>query len=114
MVNAYLEPSLGLGTIRPYYGGGVGLARFRARGVNAFGLPIVVPQASLGPVTGSKTGFAYQAMAGLSGPVSDHVTASFGYRYFGTPSGADRRQRAGPRTAHARHRSGVALRLLTQ
>jgi opacity protein-like surface antigen len=86
MGNLYLEPSLGLGAIRPYFGGGVGVSRFRARGVGAVGLPVSALPLSLGTVSGSKTVFAYQAMAGLSGPVTDRVTASFGYRYFATPS----------------------------
>lgn len=86
MANLYLEPSLGLGAVRPYFGGGVGVSRFRARDVGAVGLPVSALSLSLGTVSGSKTVFAYQAMAGLSGPVSDHVTASFGYRYFATPS----------------------------
>ncbi|MBB5717047.1 opacity protein-like surface antigen [Sphingomonas aerophila] len=86
MANLYLEPSLGLGAIRPYLGGGVGVSRFRARDVGAVGLPVSALPLSIGTVSGSKTVFAYQAMAGLSGPVTDHVTASFGYRYFATPS----------------------------
>ncbi len=85
MVNAYFEPSFGLGSIRPYFGGGIGVSRFRARGVSAIGLPIIAPQTSLGSITGSKTVLAYQGMAGLSGPVTGNVTASFGYRYFATP-----------------------------
>lgn len=88
MGNLYLEPSFGLGSVRPYLGGGAGVSRFRARDVGAVGLPVLAPQTSIGTVSGSKTGFAYQAMAGLSGPVSDHLIASFGYRYFATP-GAD-------------------------
>ena len=86
MGNLYLEPSLGLGAVRPYLGGGVGVSRFRARDVGAVGLPVSALPLSLGTVSGSKTVFAYQAMAGLSGPVTDRVTASFGYRYFATPS----------------------------
>jgi len=86
MGNLYLEPSLGLGAVRPYLGGGAGVSRFRARDVGAVGLPVSALPLSLGTVSGSKTVFAYQAMAGLSGPVTDRVTASFGYRYFATPS----------------------------
>ncbi|MEG3166560.1 outer membrane beta-barrel protein [Sphingomonas sp. PB2P19] len=86
MGNLYLEPSLGLRSVRPYFGGGVGVSRFKARDVGAVGLPTGGPQTSLGTISGSKTVFAYQAMAGLSGPVTEHVTASFGYRYFATPS----------------------------
>ncbi|MGI3904194.1 MAG: outer membrane protein [Janthinobacterium lividum] len=85
MGNLYLEPSLGLGSIRPYFGGGVGVSRFRAHDVSAAGLPTLGTQTSIGTVSGSKTGFAYQGMAGLSGPVSGHLIASFGYRYFATP-----------------------------
>jgi opacity protein-like surface antigen len=88
MGNLYLEPSFGLDSVRPYLGGGLGVSRFRARDVGAVGIPVVGPQVSIGTVSGSKMVFAYQAMAGLSGPVSDRVTASFGYRYFATP-GAD-------------------------
>jgi opacity protein-like surface antigen len=86
MGNLYLEPSLGLGSVRPYVGGGVGVSRFRAREVGAGSLVGSGTSPSLGTFSGSKTVFAYQAMAGLSGPVTDHVTASFGYRYFATPS----------------------------
>jgi len=85
MGNLYLEPSFGLGSLRPYIGGGAGLSRFRARNVGAVGLPVGGPQTSIGTISGSKTVFAYQAMAGLSGPVSKNVIASFGYRYFATP-----------------------------
>lgn len=85
MGNLYLEPSFGLGSVRPYFGGGAGVSRFRARDVGAIGLPVPGPQTSIGSLSGSKTGFAYQGMAGLSGPVSDRLIASFGYRYFATP-----------------------------
>lgn len=85
MGNLYLEPSFGLGSVRPYLGGGVGVSRFRARDVGAVGLPVGGPQTSIGTVSGSKTGFAYQGMAGLSGPVNNRLIASFGYRYFATP-----------------------------
>lgn len=85
MGNLYLEPSFGLGSVRPYFGGGVGVSRFRARDIGAVGLPVGGPQTSIGTVSGGKTGFAYQGMAGLSGPVNDHLIASFGYRYFATP-----------------------------
>lgn len=88
MGNLYLEPSFGFGSVRPYFGGGAGVSRFRARDVGAVGVPILPPQTSIGSATGSKTGFAYQGMAGLSGPVAGHLIASFGYRYFATP-GAD-------------------------
>jgi len=86
MGNLYLEPAIGLGTVRPYLGGGVGVSRFRAREVGAGSLGGSGSLPGLGTFSGSKTVFAYQAMAGLSGPVTDHVTASFGYRYFATPS----------------------------
>jgi opacity protein-like surface antigen len=86
MGNLYLEPSFGLGSVRPYFGGGAGVSRFRARDVGAIGLPALGPQTSIGSLSGSETGFAYQGMAGLSGPVSDRLIASFGYRYFATPS----------------------------
>lgn len=88
MGNLYLEPALGVGTVKPYLGGGVGVSRFRASDVGVVSLPGSGSLSSLGTFSGSKTVFAYQAMAGLSGPVSDHVTASFGYRYFATPSGS--------------------------
>lgn len=85
MANLYLEPSFGLGSVRPYFGGGAGVSRFRARDVGAVGLPAGALPASIGTVSGTKAVFAYQGMAGLSGPVNDRLTASFGYRYFATP-----------------------------
>lgn len=85
MGNLYIEPSFGLGSLRPYIGGGAGISRFQARNVGAVGLPLGGPQTSIGNISGRKTGFAYQGMAGLSGPVSRNLIASFGYRYFATP-----------------------------
>lgn len=85
MGNLYIEPSFGLGSLRPYFGGGAGISRFDARNVGAVGLPLGGPQTSIGTVSARKTGFAYQGMAGLSGPVSRNLIASFGYRYFATP-----------------------------
>lgn len=79
MANIYFNPALELGPVRPYIGGGVGVSRFRARDVEAVGVPGVPP------LSGTETGFAWQLMAGVGLPLSDQTTLSAGYRYFATP-----------------------------
>jgi opacity protein-like surface antigen len=85
MANAYFDPAFSLGALKPYVGGGIGVARFRARNVSAVGLPAGLPVTSIGPLSGNKTGFAYQAMAGVGLAVGSSSTVTLGYRYFATP-----------------------------
>lgn len=85
MVNAYFDPALDLGPITPYVGGGVGIARFRASDVAGVGLPFGGPVTSFGPVSGSRTGFAWQLMAGVGIALSETSALTVGYRYFATP-----------------------------
>lgn len=85
MVNAYFDPALNLGPIKPYVGGGVGIARFRASEVAGVGLPFGGPVTSFGPVSGSRTGFAWQLMAGVGVALSETSALTVGYRYFATP-----------------------------
>ncbi len=85
MANAYIDPAFHFGPLKPYVGGGIGISRFRARGVSAVGLPYLGPVTSFGPVSGSRTGFAYQLMAGVGVALAPHTTATLGYRYFATP-----------------------------
>ena len=79
MANIYFDPALELGPVKPYIGGGVGISRFRARDVEAVGIP------GASPVSGSETGFAWQLMAGVGLAVSEQATVTAGYRYFATP-----------------------------
>lgn len=80
IANIYFDPSLKLGPVKPYIGGGVGVSRFRARNVEAVGVP------GASPVSGSETGFAWQLMAGVGLAVSEQATVTAGYRYFATPN----------------------------
>lgn len=86
MANLFIDPAFRLGPLQPYLGGGVGVARFRARDVSAIGLPILPPVTSIGSISGSATGFAYQAMAGVGIATGDKGAITVGYRYYATPS----------------------------
>lgn len=60
-------------SIQGFVGGGVGVARVKARyGLNRFG----------NFIDDSDTRFAYQGIAGIRAPLSDHVDASVKYRFF--------------------------------
>lgn len=85
MVNAYFDPAFHFGPIKPYVGAGVGVTRFRARSISATGIPFIGPVTDIGPVTASRTGVSYQAMAGFGVALAPHTTATLGYRYFATP-----------------------------
>jgi opacity protein-like surface antigen len=85
MANAYFDPAFNVGPLQPYVGGGIGLARFRASDVSAVGLPFGGPVTGIGPVSGSRTGFAWQLMAGLGIEVAEQARLTVGYRYFATP-----------------------------
>ena len=59
--------------IQGFVGGGVGVARVKAKyGLNRFG----------NFLDDSDTGFAYQGIAGIRAPLSDHVDVSVKYRFF--------------------------------
>lgn len=85
MANLYFDPAFSLGPFKPYIGGGAGVSRFHADRVSAVGLPAIAPVTSIGTVTGSRTGFAYQGMAGI-GIKAGRGALTLGYRYFATPS----------------------------
>lgn len=85
MANLYFDPAFSLGPFKPYIGGGAGVSRFHADRVSAIGLPAIAPITSIGSITGSKTGFAYQGMAGI-GIKAARGAITLGYRYFATPS----------------------------
>lgn len=85
MANAYFDPAFHFGPLKPYVGAGLGISRFRASNVSAVGLPFLGPITGFGPVTGSRTGFAYQAMAGVGVALAPRTTLTVGYRYFATP-----------------------------
>lgn len=86
MANAYFDPAFNIGPLQPYVGGGIGISRFRASDVAAVGLPAGGPVTSFGPISGSRTGFAWQLMAGVGVAVSEGTSVTLGYRYFATPS----------------------------
>lgn len=85
MANAYLDPAFNLGPLKPYIGGGVGISRFRASNVAALGLPFGGPVTDFGPISGERTGFAWQLMAGVGLALSEKAALTVGYRYFATP-----------------------------
>lgn len=83
MVNAYAElPLTGFSLppvvqgFRPYVGGGIGVARASINDLSAEGLGIEDEDATI---------FGYQVMAGVGYDVTDYLTVTAGYRYFGTP-----------------------------
>jgi len=80
MANVYFDPAFQLGPLQPYIGAGAGISRFKAKGVEAVGIP------GLGPVSASETGLAYQIMAGAGWQITEQATITAGYRYFATPS----------------------------
>jgi len=79
MANLYFDPAVQFGPVKPYVGGGIGVSRFRARDVEAVGIP------NLSPLSGKETGFAWQLMAGAGLALSEQATLTAGYRYFATP-----------------------------
>jgi opacity protein-like surface antigen len=70
MVNAYYDVNLGM-PIRPFVGGGVGVAR----------VAIDSGRDALLQVDDEDTAFAWNLMAGVSYDVSRNLTVSAGYRY---------------------------------
>ena len=85
MVNALYEFDFGgaLGGVRPYLGGGVGIADIDhdITGSNPFGAPTAPLSISFGATQRS---LAYQGIAGLAFPLSEGLDFDLSYRYFGT------------------------------
>ena len=71
--------------IRPYFGGGIGLARHKATVEGGY---VVSPQGEATPYEGGASGndtvVAYQAMLGIAYSLTEKVEARLGYRYFAT------------------------------
>ncbi len=86
MANVYLDPAFHVGPLKPYVGGGIGLSDFHAYNVSSVGTPFGLPFTGLGPVNGTKLGYAYQGMAGVGIAASRFATLTIGYRYWATPS----------------------------
>ncbi|PZN97193.1 MAG: hypothetical protein DCF31_01745 [Alphaproteobacteria bacterium] len=85
MANAYFDPAFNIGPLQPYVGGGIGISRFRASDIGAVGLPFGGPVTSFGPISGDRTGFAWQLMAGVGIALTETTSITAGYRYFATP-----------------------------
>jgi OmpA-OmpF porin, OOP family len=78
MLNGYYEFGGSEAKIRPYLGAGAGVARAKLRADNSAPLlPVSIDD--------KKTGFAWQAMAGVAVKMSDKLAIDVGYRYFVAP-----------------------------
>ena len=75
MLNGYYEFGGSEGKIRPYIGGGAGVAFGKLRAEN--GAPLLPVS-----INDKTTSFAYQAMAGVAVKMSDKLALDVGYRYF--------------------------------
>ena len=76
MANLYFDIALRNSYLKPYVGGGIGVARLNTTITDNLGLDLI------GESNDSDTSFAYQFMAGLSRPVSRNVDIYGEYRYF--------------------------------
>jgi OmpA-OmpF porin, OOP family len=75
MLNGYYEFGGSEAKIRPYVGGGAGVAFGKLRAENSAPfLPVSIDDKT--------TSFAYQAMAGVAVKMSDKLAVDVGYRYF--------------------------------
>ena len=77
--------AFGRGRLRPYLGGGVGLARHESlfQGVVfEWHLEGAVHRERVGRASDTDVVFAYQALAGVGVPLTDALEARFGYRFF--------------------------------
>ena len=88
--------------IQGFVGGGVGVARVKAR---------TAVQRELSFINDSDTVFAYQALAGLRAPLTDRLDVSFKYRFFNADN--FRVTDIGPRNFNGRFRSHSLLGGLT-
>ncbi|WP_408591078.1 outer membrane protein, partial [Novosphingobium sp.] len=91
-----------VGGVKLYAGGGAGWARTS--------LKEDLPGAD--PVRGRSNGFAWQALAGLTAPISDHIDLGVKYRYF-RPDNADKFYRGTGFEQTAKLRSHSVLATLT-
>ena len=83
MVN--VRQVIGIGSVRPYVGGGLGFARHDGTAILAVvPMPPFLPAGFEGEESGHDTVFAYQFMAGVEVPMADSATLFGGYRYMGT------------------------------
>ncbi len=82
MANAYYV--LRGKTLRPYVGGGIGIAKHSAKDKEIGGYTISELETVLGDLDeeADDTVFAYQAMAGLGIGVMENLEARLGYRFF--------------------------------
>ncbi len=74
MANGYYDFDVGM-KIKPYIGGGIGVARVSANDIRINGTQLV---------DDSDTVFAYQAIGGLGYDLTQNLTAFVEYRYFAT------------------------------
>lgn len=74
MVNGYYDIDLGVPKLRPYIGGGIGLAVIDTK-VRAGGVKLV---------DDDDTVFAYQALAGVAYHFTPNIAASLGYAFLAT------------------------------
>jgi OOP family OmpA-OmpF porin len=74
MLNGLYDLALGW-PVTPYFGGGIGLANVRAGGVTVPG--------STTRISDSQNDLAYQAIGGLSYPLTDHLKLDASYRFLG-------------------------------
>lgn len=88
MANLWYDFDFGDSPIQPFVGGGIGVAKieteYRSQGTATFGtyqLPITYSESD------DTTSLSYQFGAGIRVPVSEYVSLSGQYRYFGTTDG---------------------------
>lgn len=74
MANGFYDFNVG-GSVTPYVGAGVGVARVDLDGISQGGTALADDRDDV---------FAFQAMAGLRVPLSDRLSADLGYRFFTT------------------------------
>ena len=100
MANAYLEPFQGHWRVSPYIGAGLGAAHGHT---TTFAAPARAPAAPPSELLNIKdTRFAWQAMAGITAPVTSHIALTAQYRRLdsGTFHGVDSRGERATRTLH--------------
>jgi len=100
MANAYLEPFQGRWPVSPYIGAGLGAAQGH---VTTFAAPARAPAAPPSELLNIKdTRFAWQAMGGITAPVTPHIALTAQYRWLdsGMFHGVDSRGERATRTLH--------------